>query len=108
MVDLASPILGSFQDNLNDAFGDDLGWVLGHSLITLAIVMTWAAWTNRNHIQTQSGWSRSTFREMAILAMLTLLQVVIYVNNFTFPIVESLGLAIAATLILRWFVNVLN
>ncbi len=108
MVDLASPILGAFQDNLNDAFGAEMGWIFGHLLILLVIIILWQVWSNRKHIQTQSGWSKSTLSEMAILAIITLIQVVIYVNSFTFPMVESLGLAITSTLILRWFVNVLN
>ena len=42
MVDIASLILGDFQDSLVDVFGSSFGWLIGHlivlSVVTLAIL----------------------------------------------------------------------
>ena len=44
MVDIASLILGDFQDSLVDVFGSSFGWLIGHlivlSVVTLAILST--------------------------------------------------------------------
>ena len=33
MVDIASLILGDFQDSLVDVFGSSFGWLIGHLIV---------------------------------------------------------------------------
>ena len=44
MVDVASMILGEFQDSLVGVFGSSFGWLIGHlivlSVLTLVILST--------------------------------------------------------------------
>ena len=38
MFDLASTILGTFQDDLVSVFGDSIGWAVGHAILLATLV----------------------------------------------------------------------
>ena len=38
MFDLASIIMGSFQDDLTSVFGDSIGWLVGHAILLATLV----------------------------------------------------------------------
>ena len=38
MFDLASTILGTFQDDLVSVFGDSIGWAVGHAILLVTLV----------------------------------------------------------------------
>ena len=108
MLDLASMVFGDFQDNIVSAFGNDLGWLIGHTLLLGTISLFVVSWINREHIRTQSGWDKSTLLDLATIAALTLIQYAIYTGNFGFAASASLGVAIVGSMTARWLVNVVN
>jgi len=108
MLDLASIVFGDFQDNIVSTFGNDLGWLVGHALLLGTISLFWISWINREHIQTESGWNKSTLFDLATIAALTLVQYAIYTGNFGFAATASLGVAFVGSMTARWLINVVN
>ena len=46
MVDVASPVLGGFQDSIVDAFGATAGWWVGHLLVVGMVALCAVALQN--------------------------------------------------------------
>ena len=108
MVDLASPLLGGFQDTLEAAFGSEWGWVAGHVIVLSLAALSVLMIRNRDHIMTQSGFGKSDMADAAGLLALTGVQYVIYTGSMDFPASTSLVLGIIGALSLRWMVLVLE
>lgn len=108
MIDLASLVLGSFQDSIESAFGASFGWLIGHMIILLFIIMLIWIIQNRNHIASDSGWGYPNLIDISVIISITLSQYFIYVNFLGFPSTASWGLAIFWTMTLRWHILVLE
>ena len=108
MVDIASLVLGSFQDMVVDAFGEPIGWAVGHTIVLLLTLSIIWIIRNRNHILKESGWGYSHLQDVTVILLLTGFQYIIYVNLLEFPETASLGLGLFVTMSLRWHILVLE
>ena len=108
MVDLATPVLGGFQDSLEVAFGHDWGWVVGHAIVLSIAALLVMMVRNRDHIMTESGFGKSHMVDAVGVIALTAFQYVIYTGSLDFPASTSLVLGILGALSLRWMVLVLE
>ncbi len=108
MIDLASLVLGSFQDSIESVFGASFGWLIGHMIILLFTLMLIWIVQNRNHIASKSGWGYPNLMDISVIILITLSQYFVYVNLLDFPSTASWGLAIFWTMTLRWHILVLE
>jgi hypothetical protein len=102
MVDLASPVLGGFQDSLDTAFGITAGWWVGHLLVAGILALSVVALQNRHHIANHSGFGRSTLIDTSATLALTAVQYSVFTGSFGWPDGISLSLSIICALALRW------
>ena len=108
MIDLASPVLGSFQDSLDSAFGESMGWITGHLILVGAVALVALAIKNRDHVVNQSGFSRDTIVDISATVMATVILFSIFTNTFGWPGAPALALAVVSALSLRWHVLILE
>ena len=108
MVDIASLVLGNFQNTIVAAFGSSFGWIMGHIIVLLLVLSVLLIVQNRHHILNESGWGYSNLKDISVILLLTGSQYLIYVNLLAFPGAASLGLAIFWTMTLRWHILVLE
>ena len=108
MVDLASSVLGGFQDSLEAAFGASMGWVVGHLILVGALALIALAIKNRDHITNQSGFSRDTLVDVTSTGAATLLLFAMFTNTFGWPLAPALAIGLAAALSLRWHVLIVQ
>lgn len=108
MVDLASPVLGGFQDSLDTAFGVMVGWWVGHILVVGILALSAVALQNRNHITKNSGFGRSTLVDAAATLVLITVQYSVFSNSFGWPGGTSLSLSIICALAIRWHVLIVE
>jgi len=102
MVDVASPVLGAFQDSIVDAFGAAAGWWVGHLLVVGILALSVVALQNRHHIVNHSGFGRSTLMDATATLALTAIQYSVFTGVFDWPEGVSLALGVICTLTLRW------
>ena len=108
MIDIASLVLGDFQDTIVAAFGSTFGWIAGHIIVLLLVLSTLWIIQNRYHIQNESGWGYSNIKDISVIILLTAAQYLVYVNLLGFPGAASLGISVAGTMSLRWHILVLE
>ncbi len=102
MVDVASPVLGGFQNSIVDAFGATAGWWIGHLLVVGILALSVAALQNRHHIANHSGFGRSTLMDATATLALTAIQYSVFTSTFGWPEGVSLALGGICALTLRW------
>ncbi len=108
MVDVASPVLGGFQDSIVDAFGATAGWWIGHLLVLGMMALCAVALQNREHIANNSGFGRSTMMDGAVTLLLIAIQYVVFTGTFGWPGGDSFVLAVICALSLRWHVLIVE
>ena len=108
MIDIASLVLGDFQNTIVAAFGDSFGWAAGHIIVLLLVLSTLWIIQNRHHILNESGWGYSNLKDISVIILLTAAQYLVYVNLLGFPETASLGISFAGTMSLRWHILVLE
>ncbi len=108
MVDLASTILGGFQDDLVTLFGETLGWIIGHSIIAIIFAVIVLGIRERNHVIENSGIGKNEAFDFGVFLLLTFALHHTFTNTFDFDSMASLGLGIVSALSLRWMVTVLG
>ena len=108
MVDVASPVLGGFQDSIVDAFGSTGGWWVGHLLVAGILALSVVALQNRHHIANHSGFGRSTLMDTSATLALTAVQYSVFTDSFGWPGGISLSLSIISALALRWHVLIVE
>ena len=94
MIDIASIVLGGFQEDLVSAFGNSMGWAVGH-LILLVII-------------NNSGFGSKQASEGTVTLLLTILLYYIYSSAFEFDSTASVAISVASSLSIRWMVTVLG
>ena len=108
MVDIASLILGDFQDSLVDVFGSSFGWLIGHLIVLSVVTLAILSIRNRDHIINESGYgSRNLAQALAVVGM-TAFQYVVYTGSLGFPTTTSFILGIFGALFALWMINVLE
>tara|TARA_B100000575_G_scaffold251745_1_gene219314 strand:- start:201 stop:527 length:327 start_codon:yes stop_codon:yes gene_type:complete len=108
MVDLASIMLGTFQDELVSVFGASIGWVVGHAILFAVLLGVIFAIQNRDHVIENSGLGRSQALDLGIFLFLTLSIFYFYTAICGFASGASLVLGATSTLFLRWMVTILG
>ena len=105
MVDVASMILGEFQDSLVGVFGSSFGWLIGHLIVLSVLTLVILSIRNRDHIISESGYgSRNLAQALAVVGM-TAAQYVAYTGNLGFPSTTSLILGFFGALSALWMIS---
>ncbi len=108
MFDLASTMLGTFQDELVSVFGASIGWFVGHAILLSALVAAVLAIRERDHVIKNSGLGRSQAIDFGIFLLLTLSLFYFYSTVCGFASGPSLVVGAISTLFLRWMVTILG
>ena len=108
MVDLATPVLGAFQDTLEAAFGPSWGWVAGHAIVLGIAALAVLVVRNREHVMAESGFGKSEMADAAVVLALIAVQYIFYTGPLEFPEATSIVLGAIGALSLRWMVLVLE
>ena len=108
MVDVASMILGDFQDSLVDVFGSSFGWAIGHLIVLSILTLVILSIRNRDHIITESGYGSRSFAQALAVVGMTGAQYVVYTGSLGFPPTTSFILGIFGALSALWMINVLE
>lgn len=108
MFDLASTLLGPFQDELVSVFGDSLGWFVGHAILLVTLVALVVAIRERDHVIKHSGIGRSQAIDFGVFLLLTLSLFYFYSTVCGLASGPSLVVGAISTLFLRWMVTILS
>ncbi len=108
MLDLASTILGSFQNDLVSVFGESIGWFVGHVILLAALLGMVFAIRERDHVINHSGIGRSQAIDLGVFLLLTLVLFYFYGTVCGFASAPSLILGATSSLFLRWMVTILG
>ncbi|MAU85049.1 MAG: hypothetical protein CMA21_00360 [Euryarchaeota archaeon] len=108
MVNVASVLLGDFQDSLVDVFGSSGGWLMGHAIVLSMVALIVLSIRNRDHIVNESGYGREHFSQATAVVLMTGLQYVFYTGSLGFPGTMSMVLGITGALSALWMINVLE
>ena len=108
MFDLASIIMGSFQDDLTSVFGDSIGWLVGHAILLATLVAMVFAIRDRDHVIQHAGLGRSQAIDFGALLLLTLALFYFYSTVCEFAVVPSFVVGVSSALFLRWMVTILG
>ena len=108
MFDLASIILGTFQDGLASVFGDSVGWFVGHAILLATLGGMVFAVRERDHIVKHSGLGRSQAYDLTAFILLTLSLFYFYSTVCGFATTPSLIVGATSSLFLRWMVTILG
>ena len=108
MFDLASTILGTFQDDLVSVFGDSIGWAVGHAILLVTLVAMVFAIRERDHVIKNSGISRTQVIDLGTFLLLTLALFYFYSAVCGFATIPSLIVGATSSLSLRWMVTILG
>ena len=108
MLDLASTILGSFQNDLVSVFGESIGWFVGHVILLATLLGMVFAIRERDHVINHSGIGRSQAIDLGVLLLLTLVLFYFYGTVCGFASAPSLILGVTSSLFLRWMVTILG
>ena len=108
MVDVASMVLGDFQDSLVDVFGSSGGWLMGHAILISIATLIVVSIRNRDHIVNESGYGREHYSQPIAVVLMTVLHYVFYTGSLGFPETMSMVLGITGALSALWMINVLE
>ena len=108
MFDLASTILGTFQDDLVSVFGDSIGWAVGHAILLATLVAMVFAIRERDHVVKNSGIGRTQVIDLGTFLLLTLALFYFYSAVCGFATIPSLIVGATSSLSLRWMVTILG
>ena len=107
-MNVASVLLGDFQDSLVDVFGSSGGWLMGHAIVLSMVALVVLSIRNRDHIVNESGYGREHFSQATAVVLMTGLQYVFYTGSLCFPGTMSMVLGITGALSALWMINVLE
>ena len=108
MFDLASTILGTFQDDLVSVFGDSIGWAVGHAILLATLVAMVFAIRERDHVIKNSGIGRTQVIDLGTFLLLPLALFYFYSAVCGFATIPSLIVGATSSLSLRWMVTILG
>jgi len=108
VFDIASLVLGGFQDELVSVFGHTLGWTIGHTILFLFLGLMALGIRKREHVINNSGVGRREALDLGGFLILTAALYFVYTTTLDFDSVASWALAATSSLSLRWIVTVLG
>tara|TARA_B100000029_G_scaffold464604_1_gene498673 strand:+ start:138 stop:464 length:327 start_codon:yes stop_codon:yes gene_type:complete len=108
VVDIASIILGEFQEDLVSSFGNSMGWAIGHLILVGTAGLLVFGLREREHIIHHSGFGRKQASDGISTLFLTILLFYIYSSAFDFDPTASVAISVASSLFLRWMITVLG
>ena len=108
MVNLASIFLGDFQNSLYSAFGNSIGWVVGHLILITIISIAVIGIRKRDHVIMYSGMDVKMATDSFTIIILSAAFFWIYTTSFSFEVVPSIALAASTSLSLRWMITILG
>ena len=108
MVNLASVVLGDFQDSLASAFGSTVGWIVGHLILVIVISIAALGIREKDHIIKYSGMNMRMATDSFTILILSIAIFWIYTTSFGFGAGPSIALAATTSLSLRWMVTILG
>ena len=108
MFDLASIILGTFQDDLVSVFGDSIGWFVGHTILLATLAAMVFAIRERDHVIKHSGFGRSQAIDLGTFLLLTLVLFYFYSTVCGFATAPSIFVGATSSLFIRWLVTILG
>jgi hypothetical protein len=108
VFDLASTILGPFQNDLESVFGDSIGWFVGHAILLATLMAMVFAIREREHVIKHSGLGRSQALDFGTFLILSLVFFYFYSAICGFASGPSLLVAATSSLFLRWMVIILG
>ncbi|MBI87771.1 MAG: hypothetical protein CMB67_01905 [Euryarchaeota archaeon] len=108
MFDLASIVLGSFQDDLVVVFGDSLGWAIGHAILLSALYLIVIGIRSRQHAMKHSGIGWKQAKSAFTILFLSALLFFVFNSTFGFETVASVALAGSTSVFIGWMVTVLG
>jgi len=108
VFDLASIILGTFQDDLVSVFGDSIGWFVGHTILLATLAAMVFAIRERDHVIKHSGSGRSQAIDLGTFLLLTLVLFYFYSTVCGFATAPSLFVGATSSLFIRWLVTILG
>ena len=108
MVDIASLLLGSFQDSLVSVFGTSIGWAIGHLILLAGAGLAILALKERRHIISNSGLKKQHAWDGIATLLVTIILFYIYTSIFEFEPVASLGISLSSSISLRWMITILG
>lgn len=108
MVDIASLLLGGFQDSLVSVFGSSIGWAIGHLILLAGAGLVIFALRERRHIISNSGFNKQHAWDGIATLLVSIILFYIYTSIFEFETVASLGISLASSISLRWMVVILG
>ncbi|MAH98644.1 MAG: hypothetical protein CMA12_04775 [Euryarchaeota archaeon] len=108
MVNLASVVLGDFQDSLASAFGSTVGWIVGHLIVVIVISIAALGIREKDHIIKYSGMNMRMATDSFTILILSIAIFWIYTTSFGFGAGPSIALAATTSLSLRWMVTILG
>ncbi|MDP7002206.1 MAG: hypothetical protein QF911_01345 [Candidatus Thalassarchaeaceae archaeon] len=108
MIDIASIVLGGFQDDLVNVFGSSFGWLIGHLIILGTLALATLAVANRDHILNRSGINRGMALDVVAFFILSAILFWVFTGSFGFSSGPSAWLAAASSLSIGWAIKVLG
>jgi len=108
VFDLASIILGTFQDDLVSVFGDSIGWFVGHTILLATLAAMVFAIRERDHVIKHSGFGRSQAIDLGTFLLLTLVLFYFYSTVCGFATAPSIFVGATSSLFIRWLVTILG
>ncbi len=108
MINVAAIVLGNFQDDLVETFGNSIGWAIGHLILISFLALVIVVIRGREHVFNHSGIGRREVQDWVATIFLTLFLFIIYASVFDFESTASIVLAVASSVSLRWMIVVVG
>ncbi|MFL2976330.1 MAG: hypothetical protein ACJZ49_02135 [Candidatus Thalassarchaeaceae archaeon] len=106
-VDLATPLLGDFSNQLELAFGPTFGWFFGHLIILGMIAIIIQTMRKTTLLTKNFDISSAKITNFIGYSIATIIQYQIFIT-FSFPVSGAIITAITSTLLWKWTFDVLT
>ena len=108
MVNLAQPVMGGLYDTLSEAFGNQIAWLVGHTVIIAVGFGLVTLARNWSQIADGAKLEKRHSVDILLFTIVTGFQIQIYSGDLGWPLFSSILIASTFTISLCWCVKVLN
>lgn len=95
-------LLGPLYELYIAALGEKVGVVVSYTTLLGLIALIWWCLANRNEIIYELNLRPTTIGNMIMLLLLTFVIYVVVLDNFGFPVVGAIIVAVSSTLLFHW------